>query len=134
MCSSRSRLNRRNVPVVINVALNEYLVCEPNRKLTSRTPHVEHLNIYGIVFLVREPYRCEVHSVIVGRVFVLLEYEAAVDLFKQAIVKRSIVAVVIKLREQNVCCLASGAVLCIPGEVCINVYLNSIAGFHGILM
>ena len=63
------------------------------------------------------------HSVIVGRVFVLLEYEAAVDLFKQAIVKRSIVAVVIKLREQNVCCLASGAVLRISVEVGVNAYL-----------
>ena len=67
------------MPVVINVAVNEYLVCEPYRKLTSRTPHVENLDIDGVVFPVREPNRREMHPVIVGRIFILLEKKLPPD-------------------------------------------------------
>ena len=125
MCSSRSRLNRRNVPVVINVALNEYLVCEPNRKLTSRTPHVAHLDINSVVLPVWKPNRREMHPVVIGRVFILFENKTAARFFKQA--------VVVEFWEQHVCNLASGAVLRISGEMSVNAYLYSIAGFHGVL-
>ena len=101
------------MPVVINVAINEYLVCKPYRKLTSRTPHVENLDIDGVVFPVREPDRREMHPVIVGRIFILLENKT----FKQAVVKCGAVAVVVELRKQHVCGLASGTVLRISGEV-----------------
>lgn len=117
------RLCRRDVPVVINVALNEYLVCEPYRKLTSRTPHVENLDIYGVVFPVRKPNRREMNPVIVGRIFILLENKTAARFFKQAVVKCGAVAVVVELREQHICSLASGAVLRISVEVGVNAYL-----------
>ena len=120
------------MPVVINVAVNEYLVCEPYRKLTSRTPHVENLDIDGVVFPVREPNRREMHPVIVGRIFILLENKTAARFFKQAVVKCGAVTVVVELWEQHVCGLASGAVLRISGEVGVNAYLYSIAGFHGV--
>ena len=120
------------MPVVINVAINEYLVCKPYRKLTSRTPHVENLDIDGVVFPVREPDRSEMHPVIVSRIFILLENKTAARFFKQAVVKCGAMAVVVKLRKQHVCSLASGAVLCIAREVGVNAYLYSIAGFHGV--
>ena len=121
------RLCRRDVPVVINVSINEYLVCKPYRKLTSRTPHVENLDIYGVVFLVRKPNRREMYPVVVGRVFILFENKAAARFFKQAVVKCGAVAVVVEFREQHICGLASGAVLRISGEVGTNAYLYSIA-------
>ena len=121
------RLCRRDVPVVINVSINEYLVCKPYRKLTSRTPHVENLDIYGVVFLVRKPNRREMYPVVVGRVFILFENKAAARFFKQAVVKCGAVAVVVEFREQHICGLASGAVLRISGEVGANAYLYSIA-------
>ena len=105
------------MPVVINVAINEYLVCKPYRKLTSRTPHVENLDIDGVVLPVWKPYRREMHPVVVGRVFILFENKTAARFFKQAVVKRGAVAVVVELREQHVCGLASGAVLRISVEV-----------------
>ena len=117
------RLCRRDVPVVINAAINEYLVCEPYRKLTSRTPHVENLDIYGVVFPVLKPNRREMHPVIVGRIFILLENKTAARFFKQAVVKCGAVTVVVELREQHICDLASGAVLRISGEVGVNAYL-----------
>lgn len=117
------RLCRRDVPVVINVALNEYLVCKPYRKLTSRTPHVENLNIDGVVFPVRKPNRREMNPVIVGRIFILPENKTAARFFKQAVVKCGAVTVVVELREQHVCGLASGAVLRISVEVGVNAYL-----------
>ena len=117
------RLCRRDVPVVINVALNEYLVCEPYRKLTSRTPHVENLDINGVVLPVWKPNRCEMHPVVIGRVFILLENKTAARFFKQAVVKRGAVAVVVEFWEQHVCGLASGAVLRISVEVGVNAYL-----------
>ena len=117
------RLCRRDVPVVINAAINEYLVCEPYRKLTSRTPHVENLDIDGVVFPVREPNRREMHPVIVSRIFILLENKTAARFFKQAVVKCGAVAVVVELREQHICSLASGAVLRISVEVGVNAYL-----------
>ena len=117
------RLCRRDVPVVINVALNEYLVCKPYRKLTSRTPHVENLNIDGVVFPVRKPNRREMNTVIVSRIFILLENKTAARFFKQAVVKCGAVTVVVELREQHVCGLASGAVLRISVEVGVNAYL-----------
>lgn len=110
------------MPVVINVAVNEYLVCEPYRKLTSRTPHVENLDIDGVVFPVREPNRREMHPVIVGRIFILLEKKCR-PIFKQAVVKCGAVAVVVELWEQHVCGLASGTVLRISVEVGVNAYL-----------
>ena len=106
---------RRDVPVVINAAINEYLVCEPYRKLTSRTPHVENLDINGVVFP-------EMNPVIVGRIFILLEKNCR-PIFKQAVVKCGAVAVVVELREQHICSLASGAVLRISVEVGVNAYL-----------
>ena len=118
------------MPVVINVAVNEYLVCEPYRKLASRTPHVENLDIDGVVFPVRKPDRSEMHPVIVSRIFILLENKTAARFFKQAVVKRGAVAVVVEFWEQHVCNLASGAVLRITGEMSVNAYLYSIAGFH----
>lgn len=111
------------MPVVINVAINEYLVCKPYRKLTSRTPHVENLDIDGVVFPVREPDRSEMHPVIVSRIFILLENKTAARFFKQAVVKCGAVAVVVELREQHICSLASGAVLRISVEVGVNAYL-----------
>ena len=117
------RLCRSDVPVVINVALNEYLVCKPYRKLTSRTPHVENLDIYGVVFPVRKPNRREMNPVIVGRIFILPENKTAARFFKQAVVKCGAVTVVVELREQHVCGLASGAVLRISVEVGVNAYL-----------
>ena len=120
------------MPVVINVAINEYLVCKPYRKLTSRTPHVENLDIYGVVFPVRKPNRREMNPVIVGRIFILLENKTAARFFKQAVVKRGAVAVVVEFWEQHVCNLASGAVLRITGEMSVNTYLYSLAGFHGV--
>ncbi len=117
------RLCRRDVPVVINVALNEYLVCKPYRKLTSRTPHVENLDIYGVVFPVRKPNRREMNPVIVGRIFILPENKTAARFFKKAVVKCGAVAVVVELREQHICSLASGAVLRISVEVGVNAYL-----------
>ena len=111
------------MPVVINVAINEYLVCKPYRKLTSRTPHVENLDIDGVVFPVREPDRREMHPVIVSRIFILLENKTAARFFKQAVVKCGAVAVVVELREQHVCGLASGTVLRISVEVGVNAYL-----------
>ena len=117
------RLCRCDVPVVINVAVNEYLVCEPYRKLTSRTPHVENLDIYGVVFPVRKPNRRKMNPVIVSRIFILLENKTAARFFKQAVVKCGAVAVVVELREQHVCSLASGAVLRISVEVGVNAYL-----------
>ena len=120
------------MPVVINVAINEYLVCEPYRKLTSRTPHVENLDIDSVVFPVREPNRREMNPVIVSRIFILLENKTAARFFKQAVVKCGAVAVVVELREQHVCGLASGTVLRISVEVGVNAYLYSIAGFHGV--
>ena len=117
------RLCRRDVPVVINIAINEYLVCEPYRKLTSRTPHVENLNIDGIVFPVRKPNRREMNTVIVSRIFILPENKTAARFFKQAVVKCGAVTVVVELREQHVCGLASGAVLRISVEVGVNAYL-----------
>ena len=116
------RLCRRDVPVVINAAINEYLVCEPYRKLTSLTPHVENLDIYGVVFPVRKPNRREMHPVIVSRIFILLEKNCR-PIFKQAVVKCGAVAVVVELREQHICSLASGAVLRISVEVGVNAYL-----------
>ena len=68
-----------DVPVVINAAINEYLVCEPYRKLTSRTPHVENFDIYGVVFPVRKPNRREMNPVIVGRIFILPEKKLPPD-------------------------------------------------------
>lgn len=117
------RLCRRDVPVVINAAINEYLVCKPYRKLTSRTPHVENLDIDGVVFPVRKPNRRKMNPVIVSRIFILLENKTAARFFKQAVVKCGAVAVVVKLRKQHVCGLASGAVLRIAGEVGVNAYL-----------
>jgi len=117
------RLCRRDVPVVINAAINEYLVCKPYRKLTSRTPHVENFDIYGVVFPVRKPNRRDMNPVIVGRIFILLEKKTAARFFKQAVVKCGAVAVVVELREQHVCGLASGAVLRISVEVDVNAYL-----------
>ena len=111
------------MPVVINVAVNEYLVCKPYRKLTSRTPHVENLDIYGVVFPVRKPNRREMNTVIVSRIFILLENKTAARFFKQAVVKCGAVAVVVELREQHVCGLASGTVLRISVEVGVNAYL-----------
>ena len=110
------------MPVVINVAINEYLVCKPYRKLTSRTPHVENLDIYGVVFPVRKPNRREMNPVIVGRIFILLEKKCR-PIFKQAVVKCGAVAVVVELWEQHVCGLASGTVLRISVEVGVNAYL-----------
>ena len=117
------RLCRRDVPVVINAAINEYLVCEPYRKLTSRTPHVENLDIYGVIFPVRKPNRREMNPVIVGRIFILPENKTAARFFKQAVVKCGAVTVVVELREQHICDLASGAVLRISVEVGVNAYL-----------
>ena len=111
------------MPVVINVAVNEYLVCEPYRKLASRTPHVENFDIYGVVFPVRKPNRREMNPVIVGRIFILPENKTAARFFKQAVVKCGAVTVVVELREQHVCGLASGAVLRISVEVGVNAYL-----------
>ena len=111
------------MPVVINVAINEYLVCKPYRKLTSRTPHVENLDIDGVVFPVRKPNRREMHPVIVSRIFILHENKTAARFFKQAVVKCGAVAVVVELREQHICSLASGAVLRISVEVGVNAYL-----------
>lgn len=118
------------MPVVINVAINEYLVCKPYRKLTSRTPHVENLDVDGVIFPVWKPNRREMHPVVIGRVFILLENKTAARFFKQAVVKCGAVTVVVELREQHVCGLASGAVLRIAREVGVNAYLYSIAGFH----
>ena len=87
------------MPVVINVAINEYLVCEPYRN------------------------RREMNPVIVSRIFILLENKTAARFFKQAVVKCGAMAVVVKLREQHVCGLASGAVLRISVEVGVNAYL-----------
>ena len=70
------------------------------------------------------------HPVIVSRIFILLENKTAARFFKQAVVKCGAMAVVVKLREQHVCGLASGAVLRISGEAGVNAYLYSIAGFH----
>ena len=117
------RLCRRDVPVVITAAINEYLVCKPYRKLTSRTPHVENLDIYGVVFPVRKPNRRKMNPVIVSRIFILLENKTAARFFKQAVVKCGAVAVVVELREQHICSLASGAVLRISVEVGVNAYL-----------
>ena len=111
------------MPVVINAALNEYLVCEPYRKLTSRTPHVENLDINGVVLPVWKPNRCEMHPVVIGRIFILPENKTAARFFKQAVVKCGAVAVVVELREQHICSLASGAVLRISVEVGVNAYL-----------
>ena len=69
------------------------------------------------------------HPVIVGRIFILLENKTAARFFKQAVVKCGAVAVVVELRKQHVCGLASGTVLRISGEVGVNAYLYSIAGF-----
>ena len=70
------------------------------------------------------------NPVIVGRIFILPENKTAARFFKQAVVKCGAVTVVVELREQHVCNLASGAVLRIAGEVSVNAYLYSIAGFH----
>lgn len=111
------------MPVVINVAVNEYLVCKPYRKLTSRTPHVENLNIDGVVFPVRKPNRREMNTVIVSRIFILPENKTAARFFKQAVVKCGAVAIVVELREQHICSLASDEVLRISVEVGFNAYL-----------
>ncbi len=63
------------------------------------------------------------HPVIVGRIFILLENKTAARFFKQAVVKCGAVAIVVELREQHICSLASDEVLRISVEVGFNAYL-----------
>ena len=116
------------MPIIVNIAIYVNLIGKPYRELTGWAPDVEHLNIHSIVFLVREPYRRKVNPVIVGRVFVLLENEAAVDLFQQTIIKSRAVTIVVEFWELHIRCLASGAILCISRNMGIHTYLYSITG------
>ena len=63
------------------------------------------------------------NTVIVSRIFILPANKTAARFFKQAVVKCGAVAIVVELREQHICSLASDEVLRISVEVGFNAYL-----------
>ncbi len=118
------------MPVVIDVAFYYYPVGEPHAELSGGTPHVEHFRVDRIVFIIGVPDRQEMHPVAVGAVHVGFENQVVSDLFKQPVVFRAALAVVVEFGEQYVSYLRSRAKRRVTADMAVHCDLNAVARFH----